>query len=292
MHNNEIEFNKKRDFSDVINVTFAFIKQEFKPLFSSVSIYTFVPLLAVAILSVFYTTNNWQVYFQNILNNSPQYNAPNFAMMGLMAIISILAHMMIMGLTFEYLHLYNTRGKGNFTRTDVANAFIKDFLSILGFNILTGIILFFAFLFFIIPGIYLSVPLSLIIMVKIAEKKGFSLSWSRCFEIIKSNWWLTLGLILVTSIIISVMSMVFNLPLSVYAGIKGFVAATGGNFGLDQGMLTIFSIISTLGSAWLYIIFYVMLGSHYYSLSSDKKVGNSIVDRINQIGDRPVEDSF
>jgi len=290
MINNEIELNRKRDFSDIINVTFGFFKQEFKPLVSTVAIYTVIPLLGVAIMSVFYTTDTWQLYFQNILNNTPQINPPNFGLFGIMFLISIIARVMIMGLTFEYLHLYYTQGKGNFSRVDVANAFIKDFFSIIGFNILTGIIIVFAFIFFIIPGIYLSVPLSLIIIVKIAENKGFSLSWSRCFELVKDNWWLTFGLIFVTSIIVYVMSMVFNLPLTIYSGVKGFVAASGGDFSMDHGILTLFSIVSTLGSSWLYIIFYVMLGAHYYSLSSDKGVASSIMDRINQIGERPIED--
>ncbi len=291
-NNTDINFNRKRDFSDIINVTFGYIKQEFKPLFGAVSIYTLIPLLGVAILSVFYTTDTWQAYMQAILNNAPQATPPNFPLIGLMALLSVLARLMILGLTFEYLHLYNTLGKGNFTRTDVANACAKDFFSILGFNILTGIILVFAFLFFIIPCIYLSVPLSLIIMVKIAERKGFSASWSRCFELVKNSWWLTFGLIIVTSIIVWVMSMVFNLPLTIYGGVKGFVAATGGDASMDNGVMTVFSIISTLGSSWLYIIFYIMLGAHYYSLNSDTETTHTIEDRINQIGDRPVEDSI
>jgi len=292
MINTDVDFNQKRDFSDIINVTFGFIKQEFKELFSTIAIYTFIPLLGVAILSVFYTSDTWGTYMQGIFNRSTAVEAPNLSYLLLLIVLSIIGNIMVMGITFEYIHLYNVKGKGNFTRADVANAFTRDFLKILGYNLVVGIVVFFGFLFFFIPGIYLFVPLSFVTLVLIGEKTGFSQSWSRCFEFIKGNWWITFALILITYIIIGVMSMAFSIPMTIYGGIKGYTAASMGVFDMDFGILTIFSIISTLGTAWLYVIMYVMLGSQYYSLNSDKSKTSSILDRINEIEDRPVEDSF
>lgn len=292
MINTDVDFNQKRDFSDIINVTFSFIKQEFKELFSTIAIYTFIPLLGVAIISVFYTSDTWGTYIQGIVSRSPAVEAPNLTYLLLLIVLSIVGNIMVMGITFEYVNLYNIKRKGNFTRADVANAFAKDFLKILGYNLVIFIVIFFAFLFFIIPGIYLSVPLAFVTLVLIAEKTGFSKSWSRCFEFIRDNWWITFALILITYIIIGIMSLVFSIPMSIYGGIQGYTAASMGEFDMNFGILTIFSIISTLGSAWLYVIMYIMLGAQYYSLNSNKSKASSILDRINEIEDRPVEDSF
>nr|WP_321406899.1 hypothetical protein [uncultured Carboxylicivirga sp.] len=291
MNNTDVDFNLKRDFSDVINVTFSFIKQEFKTLLSTVALYTIIPLLGSAVLSVFYTKDTWTAYFQGIFTNAPVVETPNFTVLILMIVINFISTLMVMGLTYEYIHLYNTRGKGNFTRADVANAFVKDFLKILGYNIIVFIVVTLASVL-IIPGIYLAVPLTFITIILIVEKKGFSDSWSRCFEIIKNNWWFTLALIIVTYIIIYMLGMVFNLPLGIYSGIKGFTAATGGNFEMDYVVLTLFTILSTVGSSLLMVLFYTMLAAQYYSLNSDKTKASSILDRINEIEDRPVEDSF
>ncbi len=290
MIDNDIQFNKKRDFSDIINVTFGFLRQEFKDLFGTVAIYTIIPLVGLAVVSVFFGQYNWSNYFEGLVNNTPNMTEPNMGLILLLLLLSMLTHIMILGITFEYMHLYHTLGKGNFTRGDVGQAFAKDFFSILGFNIILFIVYIFAFIFFFIPLVYLSVALSFIIMVKIAEKKGFSASWSQCFALVKNNWWFTFGLIIVMSIIIGVISQVFSIPMMIYGGIQGYTAATGSNLETNYGIMTILSLFSTLGGSWLYVIMYVMLGSHYYSLSADNGE-NSILDRINQIGDRPLEDS-
>nr|WP_319400388.1 hypothetical protein [uncultured Carboxylicivirga sp.] len=292
MIDTDIDLNRKRDFSDVINVTFSFIKQEFSLIFSSVAIYTIIPLLGTAILSVYYTNDSWSTYFKAIFNHSPVINPPNFTILFLMILVSVISRVMIMGITYEYLHLYTTKGRGNFTRSDVANAFAKDFVKILGYNIVVGIVVFFGVIFFVIPGIYLSVPLSFITVVLIVEKGSFSEVWNKCFSIIKNNWWLTFGLIIVMYFIISAMSMVFSIPITIYGAVKGIAVATGGNSDMDFGVLTVLSIISTLGSSWLYTMMYVMIGTHYYNLTSDKTQASTILDRINQIEERPVEDSF
>ncbi|MBK3517432.1 hypothetical protein [Carboxylicivirga marina] len=283
MEQQELILRERRDFSDVLNASFRFIRQEFKPLFSMVFLYTIVPLVGSSLMAAFHSVDVWQVYFQGLLNNTPDLEAPNFWIYGLMMLIGLISNVLIVGITYEYMAMYHKYGRGNFSNADVIKALCKDFFPIIGYNIIVGIVLLFAFLFFIIPGIYMAVPLSMIIIVKTVERNGFSVNWGRCFKLINNNWWITFGIIIVAYIIVSMASMVFGMPAVVYGIVQGVTTAQGGAPEINHISLSIFSIISTVGTYMLYIVLYTIIGFQYFSLSATDG-SQSIMDKINQIG--------
>ncbi|WP_430815831.1 hypothetical protein [Carboxylicivirga sp. RSCT41] len=278
----ELILSEKRDFSDVLNASFRFIRQEFKQLYGLVLAYTIVPLIGTSLLAVFYTADVWQLYFDGLLNNRPDIEMPNLWMYALMMMVNFISYSLIVGITYEYMAAYNKYGRGNFTGSDVIRALGKDFMSILGYNLVTGIVLVFAFMFFLIPGVYMFVPLSMIIIVKTVERNGFSVSWGRCFKLIKENWWITFALILIAYLIITMASMVFAIPMTFYSMIQGLTVLEGGTTEMNRVALGIFSLISTVGSYLLYVVFYVIIGFQYFSLSSTDG-SKGIMDKINQI---------
>ncbi len=283
MIQNELILSEKRDFSDVINASFRFIKQEFKQLYGTVFLYTIIPLVGVSILAIYYTTDVWSGYFQGMIQNSPNVEMPNIWMYFLMMVISSISHVLIIGITYEYMAMYHRHGRGNFTTSDVVSALAKDFFPIIGYGIVVTIVLTFAFLFFVIPGIYMMVPLSMIIIVKLVERNGFSVNWGRCFKLIKDNWWITFAIILIASIITGVISAVFSMPTLIYGVVQGVVSAQGGTPEVNHVVLGIFSLISTLGTYMLYVVVYVIIGFQYFSLSATEG-SKSIIDKINEIG--------
>lgn len=280
----DVNFNKKRDFSDVLNVTFGFLRQEFKPFYTTIITYTIVPLIAVAIISVFANVNSLSNTFQNIFENNPEAMEPNLLAFFLLIVVSLIAQVMVMGMTYEYMILYKREGRGNFTGADVFNGFVKHFLGIVGFSFLAGIIVFFAFLFFLIPGIYISVVLSLLIIVKMNENAGFSTSWGRSFQLIKNNWWLTFGLLIVAYIILYMISIVFSIPAAIFGVATGLTMAAGEAESISKVALTAVTLISTLGQSWTYCIVYLVIGSHYFSLDANEN-SDTLMDRINKIGE-------
>ncbi|MCU4176282.1 hypothetical protein [Carboxylicivirga sp. N1Y90] len=284
MNELDIEVNKRRDFSDVINVTFKFIKQEFKPFFGTIATYSIIPIIGASVLAVFYTTDSFQLYFQGLVDNNSSIATPDFGMYGLMMLVSMLCYLIVMGISYEYLNLYNERGRGNFTGGDVASAFGKNFLSLIAYFIVVYIITIIASIFFIIPGIYLGIVLSLIFMVKTVENKGFSRNWSRCFELIKGNWWNTFGLLIILSIIVGVSSSIFTMPTMIYSFTKGITMAQGGEGEFDKKIMIVFSLISTFASYMIYSVIYLGIGFQYYSLAA-RDNSQSILERINKIGE-------
>ncbi|MCU4154828.1 hypothetical protein J1N10_02500 [Carboxylicivirga sp. A043] len=278
----ELILSEKRDFSDVLNASFRFIRQEFKQLYGLIILYTIVPLIGSSLMAVFYTTDVWQVYFNGLLNNTPDIETPNFWMYGLMMLINFISYTLIVGITYEYMAMYNKYGRGNFSTSDVVRALGKDFFPIIGYNLIAGIVLMFAFMFFLIPGIYMSVPLSMIIIVKTVERNGFSVNWGRCFKLIKDNWWITFAIILVAYLIIMMSSMVFAMPLAFYGMIQGITTLQNGATEVNTVAMGIFSLISTVGGYLLYVVFYVIIGFQYFSLSSTDG-SKGIMDKINQI---------
>lgn len=284
MNEQDIKISQRRDFSDVVNVTFKFIRQEFKPFFGTIATYSIIPIIGSSVLAVFYTTDTFQLYFQGLVDSNSSIAPPNFGMYGLMMLVSMLSYLIVMGMTYEYLQLYHERGKGNFTRADVASAFAKDFFVFIGYFIIVYLAIVVGGVFFIIPGIYLGVVLSLIFMVKVSERKSFSESWSRCFELIKGNWWNTFGLLFILTIITMIVSSLFSMPTMIYSFVKGLTIAQGGEGEFDKKVMIVFSLLSTFATIMSYSVIYLGIGFQYFSLASSNS-NQSILDRINRIGE-------
>ncbi len=78
-----------------------------------------------------------------------------------------------------------------------------------------GIIVALGFFFFVLPGYYLAVALSLFFIVRVVEHTNFFDTVGRCLSLTKGKWWSTFGLIFIMTLLIYVLmfalSMIFGL---------------------------------------------------------------------------------
>lgn len=281
----DITIEKERNFSDVLNVTFDFLRQEFKPFFKTIILYTSIPIILLAIIATFYTKDSFNGLFEAMNGNVPESVTPNGGLLIALIAISVIASIFIIGITFCYLEEYRIHGKDGFEIEAVWQRFIKDFWGLLGFQIVGTIILIISFALLIIPGFYVMIPLSFLLAVKVFEQKGLSDSLSRCFALIKNHWWQTFGILIVITLVHSVLSTLFSIPIAIYSGIKGFLMATdSANTSIDTAPLLVFNIIATIAKYWLYPIVFLAIGFQYFSLKEEKDQ-TSLIKRINQIGD-------
>ena len=94
---------KERDFTDLINATFAFIGQEFKMLFKVIFFYAGIFIIAGAILQASYTGNTIYEYLQIYRSaidgsSTTAYNpTPNIPIMLSMYAVSLLSNFFICG---------------------------------------------------------------------------------------------------------------------------------------------------------------------------------------------------
>ncbi len=149
-------------------------------------------------------------------------------------------------------------------------------------SVLSSIVTVVASFFFVFPGIYVGIVLSLALAVVVFEGADFNQTWSRCFTLIRDKWWSTFGLIIVMGIISGLVGLVFTLP----AGIISFLIGSKllpdmGGFWLVAG-----SVLATVGGTLLRSIIYIALGFQYTSLV-ERQEGRGLLSAIDAIGTNP-----
>ncbi len=306
-----VVLDEQRNFSDVINATFAFVKQEFKPLFKTIALYTFAPLLGLAVAFMFYFKGSFEMILSGELGANNQFNLP-WGWYSLLVFFAFATQIVLSGLIYEYMLLYKTQGRGNFSPADVGRKLMKDIWALAGYSLLTFLLIGVAAaiigvligLFSTISGflvvplviilfvglIFIMIPLSLLFAVKIFEDKNYGTTISRCFKLTKNNWWRTFGLIFVMNMIVSTMGAIFIMPLYVYFF---FMAITGVQSGeieqFNQGLSLFLSIFGVFGSTWLYSTLLLAIGFQYTNLKEEKD-NDSILNRIEKISETPADE--
>lgn len=285
MEKPKIVVREARNFSGVINAAFSFIGQEFKPLFKTMLIYGSIPMLLAAIATAIYTNQAFSNFGKPV--SGPFDALSNSGILGgwyfLTLLASFVAYVVMLGLVFAYFRLYRERGAGNFEPSDVWRLFASKMGTLLGHQILAAIIIMFFTLLLIIPGIYVAIPLSFVMMVAMEEDVTFGENWTRCFYLVRGNWWSTFGLILIMSIIVGVLSSIASLPATIYMLVYGISKGSGINPSeINTPFLSISYMFATLAQFLLYVILFVTIAFQYYNLVEQKdKV--SLMDKINSI---------
>ncbi|PWE01110.1 hypothetical protein [Marinilabilia rubra] len=267
----EIELKRERDFSDVFNASFAFLSQEIKRLTRVVAMYAGVPVIIAIIMSAYYTQDTFSTMFQ-VMSGTNVSTIPDPMLIFLTIVISFLATIFLAGLIPAYMGEYEEKGKNGFGAEDVWKRFARHFGAIIGFSILGSIIVTVGFFLLIIPGIYLSVPMAFLLFVKVIEDKNLGDTFSRCFQLVRNNWWITFGIIILAYIIISIVSWLFSVPALIVGGIQGFLVGSGEQeaFQTDSLAFILTTVISGLGQYILYPVLYIIIAFQYYSLREQK----------------------
>ncbi len=271
MNRPDIQLKKERDFSDVFNASFAFLTSEFSRLFRTVVLYAGVPIIIAVVMSTFYTQNVFASVFQTIETGS----ASEFFdpwMVFLSGVAGFIAQIFIAGLLPAYMGEYLDKGQSGVVPVEVWQRFLAHFPAIVGYSLLSGLIIAVGFMFLVLPGIYLFVPMSFILFVKVVENKDFSSTFSRCFQLVSNNWWITLLILILTYLIIMIISGLFSMPAVIVGIIQGILVGSGQHGAGDSTSLAfvITTIVSGIGKYLLYPVLYIVIGFQYFSLREQK----------------------
>jgi hypothetical protein len=268
MKKDYINFKEERDFGQVLNATFQFIGQEFKPLGQVILFYVLPFIILASVVTGVFINNtfNWARLIED-----PE----SFAEIGNMIggaggvwILSMLSYLFLMLGVYSYISLYVEKGRGNFQKEDVWKKMSQNILPVIGTGIVVGLLVVIGFAFCIIPGIYFAVSLSMIFILLIHEKLSFGDAFSKSFQLTKLQWWWTLLLLIVLTIITSILSGIVSFPVGINAVIQGLHAVQEGdmpgNFFGPFG--TAYLVIANIISYLLYSIIYVAIAFQYFNL--------------------------
>lgn len=274
MNQEKIEFRKVRDFGALLNVTFDYIRKNFKLLFKS---NLFIALPFILLAGVFLG-----IYQSSMFSIAYDQDLESIGIPFLLALIfMIISYVIITVVTYSHLMLYKQSETETFELDDVWQMTKKNFFLVfitgIGYAFITG----FGFLFLIIPGIYLSITLSLIFIVRLEEELGFFDAVSRCVRLIKDNWWFTFGLILVIGIIQGFLMYALYIPNYIMMFISAFTGVDSETTGVNRILYIFTSIISSLG-ALLYAISTIAIAFQYYNLV-ERKEAPGLLAQIDEI---------
>lgn len=325
MNNTKIYFQEIRDFGQVFNTGFTFIRQHFKRIFMHL-LSLGGPFLLVGVgVSALLMVRMQRLSFGDTVENTYSNTLPfSFAEIGLSYLINILSFLvgfvMITAVINAYIRLYKESPLENpeFSLGEVWTQVRKDFwyltgqlfllfllllvISVLmvGLGILlfdsgssTGLKVGLGFMYFIggfVLFCYLMPYLGgIFITQSYFERTNFFTGLARTFQLIKNNWWLTFGLGVVNVIIMYVVFFICYLPLYFLMMISMFASidkSSSTNTSSMTGVLVGSVVLLTLGYLVTFIIHYVMAAVHYHNLL-ERKEGGGLLAKIQTIGTQP-----
>lgn len=292
METSTIKFKQQRDFGEIFNATFAFIRQEIKPLGKAI-LYFVLPLLIIGSILAVYISIEQQKYINALAAVNPGDIANTFGLLSKTFKFTFLT-MLVYAVVFTtlkctiygYIKVYNTKGAGQVSTDDVWVEIKKFFFPVLGTSIVVGLIVGVGMVFCLIPGIYLGVCLSMIYMALMFENIGFSESFTRSFYLIKQNWWITFGIILVAYIMVYLVGLLLSIP-AILLGFKSlFTSIKSMQEGTMMNFSTTYFIVTSITSLIVYVLFaipFIAVALQYFNLVEIKE-RPSLNDKIEQIG--------
>lgn len=289
MKTDYIEFKKQRELGDILSDTFAFLRAEFKPFFTTylkiVGPFLLVMILALAAYLYFVgDTVNFMVVSPDNLNT----NLATIIIIGLVYILSITAvYTMSQSTVLHYIKSYSN-GKGTTDFETIQKEVYGSFWSFIGLGIMVGLSVMAGFIFCFIPGIYLYVPLALSFCVLVYNRMGTSDAYSYSFTLVKDEWWMTFATFFVVGIIVAIASYVFAVPAAIYQWMKmgifsGEVDAEGMLDIFKDPVYILLNIVATIGKFLLNLIS-VIAGVFIYFNLNEKKNFTGTYERIENLG--------
>lgn len=287
-----IEFHRIRNVPEILNVTFDFIRQNFRLFWRALLFFAFPPIAVGVTLFSYFLVGLFQVTFTDLesLGNA----MPSF--MGALLVSGILClggGAMLIGIVHVIAELYRERGPEGFTLDDIwqgcKEIFWMLFWTLFGLEaawIILGVLA--AFIPFGQFGLYVGVAFaSLYFPFRIYERRGFIQSVLLSSKLVEGRWWATFGMLWLFYLLMLGLSGVFLIPL--YLGIWG---AGSGLIDVDQ-LAAEGSLLRLLGTGVvaLYSSALFLLGAvpflsmifHYYS-QRERKGGVSLREEIERIG--------
>lgn len=276
-----IQLRKTRELGDLFNDTFAFLRNEFKPLMLGIALVGGIPFLLLAIpqVALVDTVMGWA---QNVGRGQFPFSPWLFA---LIILGKLYFFSLVVAYINVYLHLYlNSRGAH---RVEVGAALKKAFslsLKSVFITILYTLIMVVAFLFFVIPFFYVAVVFALCYSAALADRHSISESLNRSFELVKGNWWYTFLICIVLYVIMYVLNNIVSIPVLV-TGLFEQLLHPESAIGIEPNVgFWIASIFAEFASAFFLVILYLGLGIYYYSrVEAVDSVG--LLEQIKGMGD-------
>ena len=292
----KIELQRERDFSENISTLFQVVRTQFKRLFGSILFIAGPIILIASILLAYAAVQNLNM----ITNPDPDFlggmlSAYSRAILGYIGLW--FGYSMVGVVTFSYLQVYKeSDDPQSITTDDVWQESKKHILKILLASILTGIMIVLGAIFLVIPGLILAVYLSMVNPTIIFERESVGEAINKSFRYISDNFWITVGLAIVVTIITYIMSIAFSIPSAIMGFVLSFNTLSSIESGDVEGVSQTFKIlymlatmIANLAGMIISAIPNISIALHYFNLK-EQKDSTGLMGQISQMGKSSTEE--
>jgi uncharacterized membrane protein YjjP (DUF1212 family) len=278
-----LELRKIRDFGQIINDSFVFLRANFKPLFTALAVICGIFILIGTVTSVYQYLNMMGLYKGSLTFDNNRYDVPSYTASYLLSVLFNAVVMMLLQscihlVTLCYISVYVQKGNAQPTFIEVWGYFKYYFWRVFGASLIVVVLVVIGFCLCLIPGIYLLNVFYLIIPIIVIENTSFSYSFNKSFQLIKQNWWFVFGVIFIMSLIVGVAGSIANAPLTIFTVGASFFS--GKSYTLP--ILIILSILRNV-LMLLYTLPAIAIALCYFNLS-EQKDGTGLLSRIENFG--------
>lgn len=282
----KLEFKKTREFGEIINDTFRFVKENLKPLFK-VFIYFCGFFVLATLISAIFQQIEIQKALKTMTTGKPDMNvfAKMFSLNYVIMIIFQLLHYTALTVSvLSYIALYIEKGNVAPSLEEVWAYFKYYFLRVMASSFVITLFMLVCFACCIVPGIYIFPAMSLLFPIMIMENGTLNYAFNRSFKLLRDRWWITAAVILVIYLIGFACMSFASIPAAI---INMVGTITGG-----PGSLSITSIIisSTLQYVCQVFMIIPLIGITllYFDLT-ERQESTGLMDRINQLGEKKAD---
>ncbi|MFH0866891.1 MAG: hypothetical protein V1904_11900 [Bacteroidota bacterium] len=267
-----IDFRQQRDFGETLNATFAFFRLNIGKLGKAMLFYTCPFLLIQGVARVYYDLSFTELTSLMIKQGPGVFFTRYFITTFVLLITAFFSSLMTNLTVYSYIKLYAEKGKDGFVLEEVWGNIKRNLLRIGIASFISGIIVLSGCMMCGIPGVYLFVSTSFVIMIMIYEGKAFRLAFKRSFALVHYHWWAVFLMLLVIYVIMNIVSLLFTIPQLV---INSFYKINSLNPNYDNELIMyvmiMLTMLSTLAYGFLYSIMHIALSFQYFSFIEQKE---------------------
>ncbi len=322
----KIEFRKVRDFGEVLNASFTFIRQNFRPVMRSLLLVAGPFLLVGSITPVITLARVSTPYFSSqhpIIQVLTAY--------GVNIVALLIGVVMAVAVLYEYILLYSQSNESkpevpfhtlwkavvrNFFRVLLSVAGLFVMLTIGGILLmgvlmalitplftsmmlsspfLAGVVSLSVMLFVVALILFIAAPVLLVFFPAfLQERIGFFPALFRCFELVKGYWWQTFGLLVVCFIVSFSVHQIVWLPSLATVFFGSYLSDSPVS---SVTLVTLLLVTTGIIGSFIYLVtlnlFIVVSTFQYFSLV-ERKESVGLLEKIQNMGseDKPLPDDF
>lgn len=286
MNNPRFELRQVRGFADILDATFSFLRQHFKPLGKAI-LYILLPVaLIVGVLQGYVLMQTLQIAANAGSAPDPMDSLYEFGFLNIAAtVLAGFGGIIAAAVPLLYMRRYLREGaEADLSPQAIWQDMGEYFGPLLGSSILLFLLIILGFFLLVLPGFWLMGLTALVLPLVVLEDRSFGEAFSRSRQLVNDYWWFTFGLVIVLALLQYFIAAAFGIPVTVGSMFLTMLATRGEEITmLSAGLMALGSIVQFFASYAATSIFMIGMCLHYFNMV-ERKEGVGLIEKAEAFG--------